>query len=88
MGGAQTLPSGCKVSAILCLHNTAHDHVASRMEPVASVQLVQNEDAFVVPIGDLTVRPYQVDFMFHGSGRVFFFFFLKSEIKNVINMYT
>ena len=84
MGGAQTLPSGCKVSAILCLHNTAHDHVASRMEPVASVQ---NQDAFVVPIGDLTVRPYQVDFMFQGSGRAFFFF-LKSEIKNVINMYT
>ena len=32
---------------------TLHD--AARMEPVASVQLVCNQDAFVVPIGDLTV---------------------------------
>ena len=77
MGGAQTLSSGCKVAAILCLRNTAHDHVASRMEPVALVQLAQNQDAFVVPIGNLTVRPYQVDFMFHRSGWVFFFFFEK-----------
>ena len=33
-------------------------------------------------------RPYQINFMFHGSGRVFF---LKIEIKkskNAINMYT
>ena len=32
---------------------TLHD--AARMEPVASVQLVCNQDVFVVPIGDLTV---------------------------------
>ena len=55
MRGAQTPPSGCRVAAILRMRSTSHDHVAARMEPVASVQLVRGQDAFVFPIGDLTV---------------------------------
>ena len=55
MRGAQTPPSGCKVTAILHMRSIAHDHIAVRMEPVTSVQLVHGQDAFVVLIGNLTV---------------------------------
>ena len=55
MRGAQTSHSGCRVAAILHTRSTSHDHVAARMEPVALVQLVHGQDAFVISIGDLTV---------------------------------
>ena len=58
MRGPQTPPSGCKVATILRMHSTAHDHVAQCCKngaSRASVQLVRNQDALVVPVGDLTV---------------------------------
>ena len=57
MRGPQTPPSGCKVAAILRMRSTPVTmlHGTARMKPVTLVQLVRNQDAFVVPIGDLMV---------------------------------
>ena len=45
-------------------------------------------NAVSMKINYISLRPYQIDFMFHGSGRIFVFENWKKKCKNAINMYT